>query len=107
MLSAIGAGLLLERHSLPPLLVVTGVVWALPWAQTNIVENISRGTWRHSEPNVLSYLLVAGTCVFLVWWGIHKASKALVNYGVFTFALTVLWFYFSSIMNKLDRSFGL
>jgi uncharacterized membrane protein len=107
ILITIYAGWFFDRRSLTALLVVAGVVWALPWAQTNFVENMRGRTWRHSEPNAIAYLLVAGICAFLVWWGTHKASKALVNYGVATFALTVLWFYFSSIMNKLDRSFGL
>jgi hypothetical protein len=30
-----------------------------------------------------------------------------VNYGIAAFALTVMWFYFSSVMDKLGRSFGL
>jgi hypothetical protein len=30
-----------------------------------------------------------------------------VNYAIATFALTVLWFYFSSLMDKLGRSLGL
>src|ERR1700761_1101472 len=93
----IGAGWLLDRGSLPAVLVVGVVAWALPWAQTQ----------RRSEPNLAAYLLVAVACVFLVWWGIRLAAKPLVNYGVATFALTVLWFFFSNLMNKLDRSFGL
>ena len=35
------------------------------------------------------------------------ASKALVNYGIAGFAVTVVWFYFSSVMDKLGRSLGL
>ena len=31
----------------------------------------------------------------------------MVNYGIAAFALTVMWFYFSDIMGKLDRSLGL
>jgi hypothetical protein len=30
-----------------------------------------------------------------------------VNYGVVAFAATVMWFYFSSVMDKLGRSLGL
>ena len=45
--------------------------------------------------------------MFFVWWGIHTLAKPLVNYGMVAFALTVIWFYFASVMNKLDRSLGL
>jgi uncharacterized membrane protein len=103
----IGAGWLLDRGSLPAVLVVGVVAWMLPWAQSSIAESFRGNRWRHSEPNVAAYLLVASVCVFLVWWGIRLAAKPLVNYGVAAFALTVLWFFFSNLMNKLDRSFGL
>ena len=53
------------------------------------------------------YALVAAVCVFLAWWGVRQSSKAIVNYGIAAFALTVMWFYFSNIMGKLDRSLGL
>ncbi len=51
--------------------------------------------------------LVAAAAVFLVAWGVHISAKALVNYGMVAFALTVMWFYFSSVMDKLGRSLGL
>ena len=47
-------------------------------------------------------------CVFLAWWGVREPrARPLVNYGIAAFALTVMWFYFSSVMDKLDRSLGL
>ena len=54
-----------------------------------------------------AYTLVAATVFFLAWWGVREGSKALINYGIAAFALTVMWFYFSSIMDKLGRSLGL
>ena len=107
VLLTMAAGWFLDRKSLPIMLVVAGAVWALPWAQTNFVESFRGHTWSHSEPNSLAYLLVAGTAVFFVWWGIRNLAKPLVNYGMVAFALTVMWFYFSSVMDKLDRSLGL
>jgi uncharacterized membrane protein YhhN len=83
------------------------MAWALPWVQTNFAESTAGRTWAHSEPNALAYALVAATAVFLVWWGIRNLAKPIVNYGMVTFALTVMWFYFSSVMDKLDRSLGL
>ena len=63
--------------------------------------------WSEPEPTVAMYALVAAVCVFLAWWGVRESSKAIVNYGIAAFALTVMWFYFSDIMGKLDRSLGL
>jgi uncharacterized membrane protein len=106
-LLAIAAGWLVNRKSLAPLLMVAGLVWALPWAQTRVAEKVGSGAWYHSEPSWLAYLTVAAAAVFFVWWGIRLVAKPLVNYGTAAFALTVMWFYFANLMNKLDRSLGL
>jgi uncharacterized membrane protein len=79
----------------------------LPWLHTIIHGRTRSYTWDRPEPMVTMYAVVAFTCVFLAWWGVREASKAIVNYGIATFALTVMWFYFSDIMGKLDRSLGL
>jgi uncharacterized membrane protein len=107
VLLAIAGGWLLERKSVAAILVVAGAVWILPWAHTRFVEKIRDGTVYHSEPNTLAYVVVAATAVFFVWWGVRNLAKPLVNYGMVAFALTVMWFYFSSVMDKLDRSLGL
>jgi uncharacterized membrane protein len=60
-----------------------------------------------NEPNFFANALVAAFCVFIIWWGVRQASKALVNLGIVGFAVTVTWFYFSDIMDKMDRSLGL
>src|ERR1700761_8246674 len=91
-LLAIGAGCALNRRSWAPLFVVAGLVWALPWAQTILVGKIGIHTWWHSEPSALAYGMVAATAVFLVWWGIRMLSRPIVNFGMTTFALTVVWF---------------
>lgn len=43
----------------------------------------------------------------LIAWGLFEAHKARVNMGVALFGLTVLAFYFSSLMDKLGRSLSL
>ena len=93
---------LLDKRSLLPALAVAATSFALPWLHV-----VLTGGRRRPEPSVAMYALVAALCVFLAWWGVHEASKALVNYGIAAFALTVMWFYFSDIMGKLDRSLGL
>jgi hypothetical protein len=103
----IAIGWFYERKTLPAAIVVATMTWTLPWARTTVTETAGGRTWPRSEPNLLAYALVASSSVFLVWWGIRNLSRALVNYGVVAFALTVMWFYFSSVMDKLDRSLGL
>lgn len=43
----------------------------------------------------------------LVAWGLFEAHKARINMGVAMFGMTVLAFYFSSLMDKLGRSLSL
>jgi len=43
----------------------------------------------------------------LAAWGIREARAERVNLGITGFALTVLAFYFSSVMDKLGRSASL
>jgi len=107
LLLTLGLAWLLEKKSVVPAAVVGAMVFALPWLHVMITDNTGYSTWRHPEPMVAMYALVAAACVFLAWWGVHEASKALVNYGIAAFALTVMWFYFSSVMDKLGRSLGL
>ena len=106
-LLAMAAAWLLDRKSVPATIVVAAAVWALPWAQSTFTEEAGGHAWSRSEANPLAYMMVAAVAVFFVWWGIRNLSKPLVNYGMVAFALTVVWFYFSSVMNKLDRSLGL
>jgi uncharacterized membrane protein len=103
LLLVLGFGWRANRKSLLPGVVVAAMAFAVPWLNVVKIE----GRWRHAEPRVAMYAVVAATCVFLAWWGVREASRAIVNFGVAAFALTVVWFYFSDIMGKLDRSLGL
>jgi hypothetical protein len=93
------------RKSIAP--VVTAIVFstALPWCMR--VRPRYRIFFGDTEPNLAAHALVAAFAVFIIWWGVRQASKALVNLGVVGFAITVGWFYFSNIMDKLGRSLGL
>jgi uncharacterized membrane protein len=53
------------------------------------------------------YVVVALTTVFLAWWAVRERSRAVVNYAIAAFALVVMWFYFSSLMDKMGRALGL
>ncbi len=108
LMLTVGFGWFVGKQSVVPALIVAAMVFVLPWAQTVVEDEGYRGQmWKHSEANLFAYLLVAATAAFLAWWGVREESKALVNYGIAVFALTVMWFYFSSIMDKLGRSLGL
>jgi len=96
-----------DRRSMIPAIVVAGMAFAVPWLHVSITEGWNGGRWTHTEPRTAMYALVAAVCVLLAWWGVRESSKAIVNYGIAAFALTVMWFYFSDIMGKLDRSLGL
>lgn len=54
-----------------------------------------------------AHALVAAFTVFIIWWGVRQASRALVNLGIVYFAIAVGWFYFSNIFDKVGRSLGL
>ena len=97
-------GWLANRKGLLPCAAVTAMAFLIPWL--NVVKTERYG-WRHTEPSVAMYAVVAATCVFLAWWGVREASRAVVNFSIAAFALTVMWFYFSDVMGKLDRSLGL
>lgn len=95
----------MDRSTVLPTATVGAMAFALPWM--HVVVRDKNLPWATPEPMAWIYVLVAATCVFLAWWGVREASKAIVNYGIAAFALTVMWFYFSDIMGKLDRSLGL
>ncbi len=50
------------------------------------------------------YLWCAVGAVGLAAWGIHESRPARINLGIAGFAITVLAFYFSNVMDKLSRS---
>ncbi|HME57011.1 MAG TPA: DUF2157 domain-containing protein [Terracidiphilus sp.] len=101
------------RKSMIPVVVAICFSIALPWCQRNLT--ITGQSWigdgqvsySRSSPNLAAHALVAAFAVFIIWWGVRQTSQALVNLGIVGFAIAVGWFYFSDIMDKLDRSLGL
>jgi len=91
-----------RRAALLPCAVIFVAIMALPYAHT-----VHQNAYPETTPDVMAYVITAATAAFLAWWGTQQSSKPLVNYGIVAFALTVMWFFFSDIFNKLDRSFGL
>jgi uncharacterized membrane protein len=102
-------GYFVEKKSLLPTLSLLVTVFALPWLQTTVQQynEFTHQTYSHTGTSLFAYILVATVTVILAAWGVQQRSRAIVNYGVGTFALTVGWFYFASLMDKLGRSLGL
>jgi len=96
----------LNLASMLPVAVVSLMTIVLPHLYSMRGAQVPGG-WQHPTPSLAAHALVALVAAFLAWWGIQQRSRAMVNYGVVCFALSVLWFYFSSIMGKLGRSFSL
>jgi uncharacterized membrane protein len=75
---------------------------ALAWAL--IVSQLDA---RQDSGELGLYALLAAGAAGIVLWGVKDQQRLAVNVGVLGFALTVLFFYFSSIFDKLGRSLGL
>lgn len=62
---------------------------------------------RMLEDNPWVYLWIAlGACAFC-YWGMRENRKLFINFGTAIFALNVIAFYFSDVLDKLGRSMGL
>ncbi|HUD56908.1 MAG TPA: DUF2157 domain-containing protein [Terracidiphilus sp.] len=98
--------------SFVPVASAVMVAAVLPWCSHMLVTHseLPKGhpvSYTQGEPNILAPILVAAFAVFSIWWGVRQFSKALVNLGIVGFAITVVWFYFSNILDKFGRSLGL
>ena len=105
------ASLFRLRKSTVPVLAAIAFVIALPWCMNVWVERYHYGNnysaYTQTEPNLVAHALVATFCVFLIWWGMKQVSRGLVNLGIVGFGVTVAWFYFSDLFDKMGRSLGL
>ena len=81
-----------------------------------IVWNVGFGFWifligsLHSRDvlqNMALYLACALAAMGLVYWGLQEQRRERINLGVAGFAITIIVFYFSSVMDKLGRSASL
>lgn len=60
-----------------------------------------------SADDLAMYALCALGSIGLIAWGMREGRKERVNLGIAGFALTVLFFYFSTVMDKMGRSASL
>jgi len=101
------AAAICHRASLLPVAATLGWSIVLPFARHWTTQGMGRDTYTYQEPTLLVYALTAALAAFFAWYGVNQRSRVLINLGSVAFAATVLWFYFSSVMDKLGRSFSL
>jgi uncharacterized membrane protein len=62
---------------------------------------------RDTFQNIASYMACAIAAIGFVYWGLQEQRRERINLGVAGFAITIIVFYFSSVMDKLGRSASL
>jgi len=82
-----------------------GAVWNLGYALWVYV--VSRLDGHAVAQNLISYALCAIAAIGLVIWGLQETRRERINLGVAGFAITIIVFYFSTVMDKLGRSASL
>jgi len=89
---------------------------ALPLAPAYLLRGRSAWTNAMAVAWMVVFPVAAGAGLYAWWavaalglaaWGVWERRGEMVNLGVAGFALTVLVFYFSSVMDRLSRSFSL
>jgi uncharacterized membrane protein len=83
--------------------------------RTKAVWNLGATLWivamallRNGRPeHLLTYVWCATGTVGLIAWGVREQHLVRINLGMAAFAITVLAYYFSDVMDKLDRSLSL
>jgi uncharacterized membrane protein len=82
-----------------------GAVWNLGYAVWVYV--VSWLDERVFAQTLASYALCALAAIGLVMWGLQETRRERINLGVAGFAITIIVFYFSTVMGKLGRSASL
>lgn len=82
-----------------------GAVWNLGYALWVYILSWLDG--RALAQNLTAYVLCAFGAIGLVIWGLQENRRERINLGVAGFAITIMVFYFSTIMGKLGRSVSL
>lgn len=74
---------------------------ACAWVALLVLGNATRAH------QAIAYAWCAAGAIALVAWGVREQRAERINLGIASFAITVLTYYFSDLMDKLDRSLSL
>jgi uncharacterized membrane protein len=72
-----------------------------------ILSAASQGAQGYAWNELWIYGLCALGSIGLIAWGLQETRRERINLGLASFGLTVLFFYFSTVMDKLDRAVSL
>jgi uncharacterized membrane protein len=114
----------LARWATPASDVTVAIAWAVALGVPLLLAAVlrRRGAWVNGVAALWAIALVnmyvlhdrlwiypwlAVGCVGLAFWGLRERRAALVNYAAAGFALTVMAFYFETVMTKMGRSVSL
>ena len=82
-------------------------LWVVALGTTSLPSQPNESLLLHAWRELGPYGMCALGSIGLIVWGLQEARKERINLGVAGFALTVLVFYFSNVMDKLGRSASL
>ena len=86
---------------------VIAALWVVALGTTTLRFEPGNRLFRYSLHDLAPYGMWLLGSIGLIAWGLKEERKERINLGVAGFALTVLAFYFSNVMDKLDRSASL
>ena len=87
---------------------VIATLWVILLGTTSFERHgVPGGLFSQIWKDLGFYLVSAAGSIALVFWGLSEARRERINLGVAGFALTILGFYFSTVMDKLGRSASL
>ncbi|PKN30111.1 MAG: DUF2157 domain-containing protein [Deltaproteobacteria bacterium HGW-Deltaproteobacteria-21] len=86
---------------------VIAAVWVAALSATSLRYQAEYAGLVYSRNDLLMYVVCALGSIGLIAWGMREDRKERVNLGIAGFGLTVLFFYFSTVMDKLGRSASL
>jgi uncharacterized membrane protein len=81
------------------------IVWNMGFALWVFMVGFLDG--RDTFQNIASYVACAIAAIGLVSWGLREQRRERINLGMAGFAITIIVFYFSNVMDKLGRSASL